>query len=284
MGKLYDDYVYYMSDSTGFNNVATELKNWNDKMEHGNVSRYNYAIQRTQDYYSAVIINKNVHRWRANQQSTFIDQAEEIIRCTILLHAITLTSDESARNYFNGHETSAKSRFNDWIKSYEYERWVEAIENRFPLTSIQQYYQQLCIVRIIPKWIEGILGDDKTHKARIDGSPVLYYLGMGATYEGRDTLALNVYFAPMKNALKTIVTLMISMCKQLKDAKKVHENLCNYLMENIINCDYSYAANDDIRILSHANNKHQVTTMFGRTVELCGDYYIEKETPYDSPP
>jgi hypothetical protein len=107
---------------------------------------------------------------------------------------------------------------------------------------------------------------------------------MSATYEGRDTLSLSVYFTLMKRELRSIAKLMVNFGKSLIDLQKIYENLCNYLMENIVNCDYEYAAIDDIRILSLTNSKHQFTIMFGRAVYLCQDYYMENETPYDPPP
>jgi hypothetical protein len=119
MGKLYDDDVYCTGDPTGFHPVRAEGKKWNPKMKYGNDRRYHYVIERTQDDCSAMLINQNIQRWRMNHLSTLIGQAEGIIRCIIVLLAITRTLDESARDYYNEKDTSARARFNDWNTSHE---------------------------------------------------------------------------------------------------------------------------------------------------------------------
>jgi hypothetical protein len=52
-----------------------------------------YAIQRTQDVCSAIIIHITIAKWLQNQQSIYSDQVEGIIRCTKLLFFITLSLD-----------------------------------------------------------------------------------------------------------------------------------------------------------------------------------------------
>jgi hypothetical protein len=57
MGKVYDDYMYYMGNPTGFNVVLNVIKDWNRDMEHNNGYRFDYVIQHTHDYCSAIIMN-----------------------------------------------------------------------------------------------------------------------------------------------------------------------------------------------------------------------------------
>jgi hypothetical protein len=237
--KLYDDYVYYMGDPIGFNKTTIMMKKWNDDIEHRNDNRLFCVIEHTQDYCSAIIIKK-VQQWRKNTSSKFSEQAEGNVHCAMLLHAIMLTLDESARQYYDENDMSARTLFIEWIKSYEYLLWVDKHDYKFPFGSIQQYCYQLCIVKIIPEWVNGILSDDKKHKSHINGSPLLYYLGIGTTYNNRDTLSLNVYFASMKKALNKIAKSIIKFGKTLMDCHKLCDNLCSYLMENIVNCDYTY--------------------------------------------
>jgi hypothetical protein len=144
------------------------------------------------------------------------------------LHSITLTLNAFAQYYYGKEDLSVTSLFTKWIDSYEYLKWKDLYNTTFPIGSITQYYLQLGILRIIPEWIDGILGDDKKHKSHIDGSPLLSYLGMGATYNGRDTLSLNLYFKPMSKTLNKLVELMVMFGKNVMDVKKIHKNLCDY--------------------------------------------------------
>jgi hypothetical protein len=200
------------------------------------------------------------------------------------LHSITLTLDIFARYYYGKEETVNRTLFEKWISSYEYLHWKESRDTIFSIGSITEYYYQLAVVQSIWECIDGILGDDKAHKAHVNGSPLLYYLGTGTTYDSRDTLTLVAYFSLKKKKLLDIVKLMVKYSETLLDRTKVHNELCIYLMENIVNCDYAYAQNDNMHILSLTNNQHQVITMFGRDADICRDYWMEKDIPCDTPP
>jgi hypothetical protein len=145
-----------MDDSTGFGRVLSMLEVWNKDMEHNNVHRMKYAIQRTQDYCSTIIIHSTIAKWLQNQQSIYSDQIEGIIRCIELLLFITLSLDQSAHDYYTKLNTSANRRFTSWIDSYEYKKWQIKSDEIFQFDSIRQYYYQLSVVKIIPDWLEGV--------------------------------------------------------------------------------------------------------------------------------
>jgi hypothetical protein len=95
------------------------------------------------------------------------------------------------------------------------------------------------------------------------------------------------YFTSIGKALRNIFTLAITFGKTLSiDKNRFNtrvDNICNYLMENIINCKYATRKEHDDEYLSFKNSQHEVSTMFGIRNLLCNDYFTESSTAHLPP-
>jgi hypothetical protein len=283
MNHAYDKFISYIGDPFNFNGTLSILDNYNKTYGHDNKLRIYYVASDSHNYTSAIMFHQNVKYWRQYAVSRFDDQLDGIISCARLVYSITLTLDVQARFYVDKDPKEIKGLFTRWIKTAEYKRWLKAPDQLFPYGSITQYSHQLDLLASIPKWLEDITSSEKSVAGHIHLSPLLYYLAIGGVYNSRDNLTIEVYFKPMKEKLNSIVDLIIKYSRT-RDNSKLLDDICIYLMENLINCKYAHSPDNEDIVLPLNDTGHVVSAMYDQFAYLCRDYWKEHNTPNDTPP